>query len=765
MDFQYFDALHRILLSHLQRGNAMAAFAIIALPHVHENPLFWRTCTYPEGLVAAIINGSGLEACNNPSDHAKQHGKELLVTPKPPSSASGDVTGGSGGEQGATGDSVCGVITPVQNSITPAELYIMLQWCMQASFSRVRGSRSGPPITRGEGSTRRDEGVPEGGILQEEVGPQPPISGHSCRGVSDARRQTPLEGDAGAIILHTLLGETLAHMEHPPCPRQTAQHGDPTRESSRPTPTSGSQRRKRPCNRESEVHGGEESDQMPDLRMLSNLLQTYCSHMTYRNPLQSVLVPPEGCSHADGEGAEGRGRGGAGPCAVRGEGVGLDSTSSGGTSSGAGAVVAPTVELHKRGRCIEQDDLCVVGGPSSSPPLQKRRPSDANLDTSTGPDATTGLSQHRPVPPVSQRGDEAPPPLRPEDSLTRMLEQIAEVKRDVPEQPFGVSALFELLDRSVAEEDALEVLRRVTAVPGTTRVAEDFDSVGSHPRRSRSPVARAAEKRPLSTVSKASQPSVAPSTRSPRRETSEPFASAASVAANCHVSTVTPVRSPRRTDQCDAVVVTQQPESAGRASPAPSNLLPGGGGSLCDTADEPSAVPRAPQLLVRHPTTHEERVAAAIRAFDELDCAELYKGGEGDGRATTGHSQSPAVLPQSGKIKRRKRFTPEEDEAIIQGVKRFDYQGTTRFQYIFRAFQSVWQPGRTPTHLYDHWRDSLRKRVLQGMTADRDTTGDAAQAKPRLDSSRDAAGRGLIGGAPIAKEACASSVSSEIEDI
>ncbi|KAG8348492.1 hypothetical protein ERJ75_000933400 [Trypanosoma vivax] len=61
---------------------------------------------------------------------------------------------------------------------------------------------------------------------------------------------------------------------------------------------------------------------------------------------------------------------------------------------------------------------------------------------------------------------------------------------------------------------------------------------------------------------------------------------------------------------------------------------------------------------------------------------------------------------------RRFKFTEEEDAAIQQGLIRFP-KDPGRFKRIFYAYQHVWRPGRTVNQLYDHWRGSLRYRLLQ----------------------------------------------------
>ncbi|CUG91855.1 Hypothetical protein, putative [Bodo saltans] len=61
--------------------------------------------------------------------------------------------------------------------------------------------------------------------------------------------------------------------------------------------------------------------------------------------------------------------------------------------------------------------------------------------------------------------------------------------------------------------------------------------------------------------------------------------------------------------------------------------------------------------------------------------------------------------------KRRTAFSEEEDDAIIKGIARFPAV-PGRFTQIFSAYKHVWAQGRTPSHLFDHWRGALRQRAV-----------------------------------------------------
>ncbi|KAG5507660.1 hypothetical protein JKF63_06609 [Porcisia hertigi] len=76
------------------------------------------------------------------------------------------------------------------------------------------------------------------------------------------------------------------------------------------------------------------------------------------------------------------------------------------------------------------------------------------------------------------------------------------------------------------------------------------------------------------------------------------------------------------------------------------------------------------------------------------------------------HSETPASLPPSSSgVRRRHKFSPQEDAAILHGIARFG-QMSGSFQYILHAYRGVWRVGRTALHLYDHWRGALRRRAV-----------------------------------------------------
>ncbi|KAF8292716.1 putative ttaggg binding factor [Trypanosoma cruzi] len=109
----------------------------------------------------------------------------------------------------------------------------------------------------------------------------------------------------------------------------------------------------------------------------------------------------------------------------------------------------------------------------------------------------------------------------------------------------------------------------------------------------------------------------------------------------------------------------------------------------------------------------------ALNSFDAV--AGLVDDGEREGLES--HSSRQQGLEPKGTSRndiapvglrpkqRRHKFTPEEDEAILQGVARFA-KGPGRFESILYAYRGVWHRDRTATQLHDHWRGTLRQRAV-----------------------------------------------------
>lgn len=75
-----------------------------------------------------------------------------------------------------------------------------------------------------------------------------------------------------------------------------------------------------------------------------------------------------------------------------------------------------------------------------------------------------------------------------------------------------------------------------------------------------------------------------------------------------------------------------------------------------------------------------------------------------------GPNSSVSSVTRPDGSRRRFAFSPAEDACILEGVRRF--HAASRFTDIFNSCKDVWQPGRTPAALYDHWRAKLRSQLM-----------------------------------------------------
>lgn len=214
----------------------------------------------------------------------------------------------------------------------------------------------------------------------------------------------------------------------------------------------------------------------------------------------------------------------------------------------------------------------------------------------------------------------------------------------------AVDALSRLETACCSGEDAVAVLTKINPLPGTTQVADSFAGV--------LPPQRSADM--------AEVPAVAP----------------------------TAIRRP----------IASLPGGAEERSTSFGVDNGEMGSTGGEGSREESSTSEAQSSTVAATSSPGDRIAKAIRVFDayyETSAAPSLVGRP----STTGADAAPIR-------RRRKKFTPMEDAAIVQGIARFGGHGSGRFEYIYRAYQSVWQPGRRPIHLYDHWRDALRKRAV-----------------------------------------------------
>ncbi|KPI85474.1 putative ttaggg binding factor [Leptomonas seymouri] len=88
-DVRYFDVVHSLILRHIKRANSDAVLALLSVSEVRDSPMFRLTCTYREGLVAALLL------------HVMEHTGQTAVTCTGEAEG-GSTSGGGGGQTEAT---------------------------------------------------------------------------------------------------------------------------------------------------------------------------------------------------------------------------------------------------------------------------------------------------------------------------------------------------------------------------------------------------------------------------------------------------------------------------------------------------------------------------------------------------------------------------------------------------------------------------------------------------------------------------------------
>jgi hypothetical protein len=116
---------------------------------------------------------------------------------------------------------------------------------------------------------------------------------------------------------------------------------------------------------------------------------------------------------------------------------------------------------------------------------------------------------------------------------------------------------------------------------------------------------------------------------------------------------------------------------------------------------EREAATDAPALNVPPSVVPAPRAVAAAAAGDPFEALDAAT----EAAARDVFSSAPASTRQ-----RRHAFTQEEDDAIVEGVQRFT--GPSRFTQILQLYPHVWCQGRTAVQLSDHYRNHLRKKVI-----------------------------------------------------
>ena len=135
------------------------------------------------------------------------------------------------------------------------------------------------------------------------------------------------------------------------------------------------------------------------------------------------------------------------------------------------------------------------------------------------------------------------------------------------------------------------------------------------------------------------------------------------------------------------------------------------------TTTTSSSAPKSSALRILESMTPLPGTTRYVTSFDEVGIdvrgrsASPQEVHSSNGSTITSPSSSqPNWNGRHSTVRRRYAFSAAEDKAILEGVLRF--YGTSRFADIFSAYKAVWQPGRTPTSIYDHWRAKLRSKAV-----------------------------------------------------
>ncbi|KAK7196962.1 ttaggg binding factor [Novymonas esmeraldas] len=248
LDMHFYDVLHPIVLSHVRRGNVDGVLALLSLPQLSTSTLYWSTCTYREGLVAAALM------------YVIEHTGQRTVPASPPTPAA--------------------AAAPAALSVV--ELYALLRLCLRGAVEALVVSSSpllcGPCVS----PPSRDDG--------DATSAQPPQQSHSPAlatlvRVGRAWRHGE-RGDSSSsssrrdleLYVRSVMGRLEAWMSAPAPTegeRGDAAHGDATRKRPRP---------------------GNTAADVIDLAALAAVLQARCCDLMYVNPLRDGHVSGAGAT-------------------------------------------------------------------------------------------------------------------------------------------------------------------------------------------------------------------------------------------------------------------------------------------------------------------------------------------------------------------------------------------------------------------------------------------------------------------------------------
>ncbi|KAG5508085.1 hypothetical protein GH5_07143 [Leishmania sp. Ghana 2012 LV757] len=723
-DLHYFDVLHPILLSHVRRGNSDGVLALLSLPSIAESEVFWRTCTYCQGLVAAVLI------------HVMEHTGQLTVPASPPafSATAADVASPPGvlvaSDDPPDDSRVCSLES------TPKER-------RQASLrSPSPHSSRAPPVPSGA-VTVTDDGLsrtPHSSIIT-------PLT------VDDLHSLLHLcsrEG-AAAVSLHEEQQSALSPPErtgvdsgkgpcclarcHPPALASLLRVGKALRQrhygSGVSTGAETSSRQLRPTEARRQVA----TDLDLELYVKSVMYRleammdaqtqteernvdapSVATHKRSRSCDAPTVLPTS--TSSEGKRIDISTPSGPDPLRVAGEEVQV-------------AAPADAVDLAALAAVLQEHchDMVYV-----SPFNSRRLGASTSVEESTDSTATTattimGISSSNSngslanlvhAPGITTTANTAAGAAAARSSAADLGDAAPEaVSRGVEKADEGVAKCSDAQDVSEGL-DAVELLRRIPAIsatrwalPSGARSADNCDA-GEADGGAQRPISATAgavtaqrggagQRHPACAAASASADS---------SSTPLPCSSACTMVA----ARQTPVDEEqarvsagiRAFDAFTAALEESAPTTVGVSAAPPQSLL----------------APAAPSLSSCTGSLSRRRTAARPVAPGAL-------------HARPSAPPPPPSRSSTSEVRRRHKFSPQEDAAILHGVARFG-QMSGSFQYILHAYRPVWRAGRTALHLYDHWRGALRRRAVAAVSSAVTSHADRSGLNKALDDEEGA---------------------------
>ncbi|CAC9481289.1 conserved hypothetical protein [Leishmania infantum JPCM5] len=733
-DVQYFDVFHPILLSHVRRANSDGVLALLSLPSIAESDVFWRTCTYREGLVAAVLI------------HVMEHTGQLTVPASPPT-----------------------LSTPAYEAASPPGILVNSQERADdspaCSPEPTPQTRRQPSLPSPSPHSSPAPSVPSDAIIVADDGLSP---------ASHSPRITPLTVDDLHVLLH-LCSREGAEAEASCGGRQSV---------SSPQGRKGADSAERPC--------------VLDRRhppALASLLQAGKALRQQRSSSSSN-------TSTTGAGTSSRRRrAGALQKAAAATDLELyiqsvmrrlEAMKGAQTQLGAHNLDAPAVTTRKRPRSSN--------APTTSSASASSGGNRTGIPTSSGPDSFCGM-----------RGEVMA--TAPTDAVD--LAALAAVLQEHCHDMVYVNPLSERLAAPAAVEESTDsTTTTATTIMGIsssnsngslTNAAHAAGTTTAH-----ATAGVAVERTSMADLVDAAPEAVSESAEGADADAAEYIdaqdlsGGLDAVALLRRIPAISATRwalpSGARSASNSGADETGAAAQRLLSATATTAMARTGGASVSASSlslSRPltcSSIPTTAAVPPARDNEEEERVSAAIRAFDAFTTAleqsaattagvsagppqsslalsapsSSSTGNLSSRRAAARHAASGALHPRppvpppssTSKVRRRHKFSPQEDAAILHGVARFG-QVSGSFQYILHAYRSVWRAGRTALHLYDHWRGALRRRAVAAASDEATSHADRNAFNEALDD-RDDAERA----SPIypATPDCRQDLSSDIED-